>query len=139
MPINFRRESFVLQSVISLMAWCGDNRHFYKRQHLKNFAVENGLRLHLRRGGGHDDLLAFLSRGGGGCWARHCLLSGSEVNVCLDPGGNRAGLERFFILVSYSSYGPERRTLIGPDTSRYCTLIGGTLLCWCHNNTHEVK
>ena len=36
----------------------------------------------------------------------------------------------------------EWTTLIGPDPSRYCPLIGGTLICWCqgqcHNNTPQV-
>ena len=37
----------------------------------------------------------------------------------------------------------EWSTLIGPDPSRYCALIGWTLLCWCqglcHNNTSQNK
>ena len=33
----------------------------------------------------------------------------------------------------------ECSTLIGPDPSRYFALIGGTWLCWCHNNTPQVK
>ena len=44
---------------------------------------------------------------------------------------------------SQADFSPDWSTLIGPDPSRYCALIGGTLLCWRqglgHNNTPQGK
>ena len=46
--------------------------------------------------------------------------------------------ETWYVLHS-TVYRPEWSTLIDQDQSRYCALIGWTLLCWCqgicHNNT----
>ena len=64
-----------------------------------------------------------------------------------DGRGNRQG--RYYValpdgrLQTVKYQVAEWSSLIGPDPSRYCALIGGTLLCWrqvlCHNNTPQGK
>ena len=58
---------------------------------------------------------------------------------CCDSG---ACVDSELVCNNFPDCEAEWSTLIGPDQSRYCALIGDTLLCWrqslCHNNTPQV-
>ena len=62
-----------------------------------------------------------------------------RASQVLRPLGARKSQVSAHFVVKLSAVMSDWSTLIGPDPSRYCALIGGTLLFWCqglcHNNT----
>ena len=72
----------------------------------------------------------------------HYLRLAEQFKPVLGPGHYQLVMIRRFIHTITGSKPGQSSSLIGPDTSRYCVLIGGTLLCWhqglCHNNTPQV-